>query len=179
MMLGIRVTTGRKYKVQPNSSPSPRAALSRSASARPKSIKKFSLRTKSSRSYRSNIDSSKENFDDDDEDDDGLGNTYKVDQEAEKNGETLIALEEHDYTAALELIFEPSGGTCGGRNIFPTPPHKLAFPFKFKDYMANAFRAVRYLSGIDEAEYMMSLAGDFNYIEFIANSKSGNQSHFV
>jgi 1-phosphatidylinositol-4-phosphate 5-kinase len=39
--------------------------------------------------------------------------------------------------------------------------------------MTNAFRAVRALSNIDEADYMLSLAGDFNYIEFIANSKSG------
>ncbi len=39
--------------------------------------------------------------------------------------------------------------------------------------MSNVFRAVRSLSGINEADYMMSLAGDFNYIEFIANSKSG------
>jgi 1-phosphatidylinositol-4-phosphate 5-kinase len=39
--------------------------------------------------------------------------------------------------------------------------------------MTNVFRAVRALSNIDEADYMLSLAGDFNYIEFIANSKSG------
>jgi hypothetical protein len=65
--------------------------------------------------------------------------------------------------------------------------------------MPNVFRAVRGLSNIDEADYMLSLAGtipvshydalgvgynwllmdsracagDFNYIEFIANSKSG------
>jgi len=39
--------------------------------------------------------------------------------------------------------------------------------------MAKVFKAVRTLSGIDEAEYMLSIAGDFNYIEFIANSKSG------
>jgi hypothetical protein len=66
--------------------------------------------------------------------------------------------------------------------------------------MPAVFRAVRALSNIDEADYMMSLAGmfcfiqcalitdflslqthiipfitagDFNYIEFIANSKSG------
>lgn len=39
--------------------------------------------------------------------------------------------------------------------------------------MANVFHAIRGQSGIDEAEYMVSIAGDFNYIEFIANSKSG------
>ena len=35
------------------------------------------------------------------------------------------------------------------------------------------FRAIRSISNIEEADYMLSLAGDFNYIEFIANSKSG------
>jgi 1-phosphatidylinositol-4-phosphate 5-kinase len=45
--------------------------------------------------------------------------------------------------------------------------------FSAQDYMTNVFRAVRALSNIDEADYMLSLAGDFNYIEFIANSKSG------
>lgn len=39
--------------------------------------------------------------------------------------------------------------------------------------MPAVFRAVRALCGIDEADYMVSLAGDFNYIEFLANSKSG------
>eukprot|EP01034_Spumella_vulgaris_P022517 gene22517-28650_t len=79
-------------------------------------------------------------------------------------------LTQEDFDYALELAFPPEGTTNA---ICPTPPHKLKFTFKFKDYMSNAFRAVRSLSGIDEADYMMSLAGDFNYIEFIANSKSG------
>lgn len=39
--------------------------------------------------------------------------------------------------------------------------------------MPQVFRALRALSNIDEADYMTSLAGDFNYIEFLANSKSG------
>lgn len=56
---------------------------------------------------------------------------------------------------------------------FPTPPHRLPFAFGFKDYMPNVFRALRALSNVDEADYMTSLAGDFNYIEFLANSKSG------
>jgi hypothetical protein len=54
-----------------------------------------------------------------------------------------------------------------------TPPHKLKSSFSFKDYMPLPFRVVRALSGIDEGDFMMSVAGDFNYIEFIANSKSG------
>lgn len=54
-----------------------------------------------------------------------------------------------------------------------TPPHKLPKTFRFKDYMSKAFRVVRGLAGLDEVQYMRSVAGDFNYIEFIANSKSG------
>ena len=54
-----------------------------------------------------------------------------------------------------------------------TPPHKLPQSFKFKDYMPKAFRVIRGLANIDEGQYMRSVAGDFNYIEFIANSKSG------
>lgn len=67
-------------------------------------------------------------------------------------------------------MFKPEGNSTAP---FPTPPHKLNFTFTFKDYMTNVFRAVRALSNIEEADYMLSLAGDFNYIEFIANSKSG------
>ncbi len=79
-------------------------------------------------------------------------------------------LTEKDYTTGHELIFLPEGNSSPP---FPTPPHKLNFTFTFKDYMPNVFRVVRNISNIEEADYMMSLAGDFNYIEFIANSKSG------
>mmetsp|Transcript_23038 Transcript_23038/g.38584 ORF Transcript_23038/g.38584 Transcript_23038/m.38584 type:complete len:705 (-) Transcript_23038:220-2334(-) len=75
-----------------------------------------------------------------------------------------------DFGESLELKFKPEGSADGA---VPTPPHKLGFSFKFKDYMPNVFRAVRGMSNISEADYMMDLAGDFNYIEFIANSKSG------
>eukprot|EP01038_Epipyxis_sp_PR26KG_P011644 gene11644-15594_t len=79
-------------------------------------------------------------------------------------------LTDEDYAYEVKLRFDPKGSSGPP---FPTPPHKLSFAFKFKDYMTNVFRAVRELSFIDEADYMVSLAGDFNYIEFIANSKSG------
>jgi len=82
--------------------------------------------------------------------------------------EAELTSEDYDYVA--KLVFLPEGNPSGP---IPTPPHKLNFTFNFKDYMANVFRAVRALSNISEADYMLSLAGDFNYIEFIANSKSG------
>lgn len=86
------------------------------------------------------------------------------------SGQEEQELTEEDYNYVAKLNFLPEGNPAGP---IPTPPHKLNFTFKFKDYMSNVFRAVRSLSNISEADYMVSLAGDFNYIEFIANSKSG------
>jgi 1-phosphatidylinositol-4-phosphate 5-kinase len=86
------------------------------------------------------------------------------------SGQEEQELTEEDYNYVAKLNFLPEGNPTGP---IPTPPHKLNFTFKFKDYMSNVFRAVRSLSNISEADYMVSLAGDFNYIEFIANSKSG------
>ena len=63
--------------------------------------------------------------------------------------------------------------TTSENYVVTTPPHKLKYPFKFKDYMPRVFRAVRSMSGISESDYMQSIAGNFSYIEFIANSKSG------
>ena len=39
--------------------------------------------------------------------------------------------------------------------------------------MPSVFRAVRGLSGLSEDDYICSVAGDFNFIEFLSNSKSG------
>ena len=63
-------------------------------------------------------------------------------------------------------------------NEHSTPyPHftlrSTSLHYSLQDYTPAVFRAVRALSNIEEADYMMALAGDFNYIEFIANSKSG------
>ncbi|KAG7395023.1 hypothetical protein PHYBOEH_004350 [Phytophthora boehmeriae] len=58
------------------------------------------------------------------------------------------------------------------RKIFPANS-QLQHPFKFKDYSPDVFRQVRRRFGIDLAEYMLTLSGDFNFIEFMSNSKSG------
>ncbi|TYZ57796.1 hypothetical protein PybrP1_012034 [[Pythium] brassicae (nom. inval.)] len=50
---------------------------------------------------------------------------------------------------------------------------KLQHPFKFKDYSPDIFRQIRRRFSIDSADYMVTLCGDFNYIEFLSNSKSG------
>lgn len=82
----------------------------------------------------------------------------------------MVGLRPEDFEQCVELLFKPEGNTSPP---FPTPPHKLSFSFTFKDYNANVFKILRSLSNIDEADYMLSLAGEFNYIEFLANSKSG------
>lgn len=50
---------------------------------------------------------------------------------------------------------------------------KLQHPFKFKDYSPDIFRQIRRRFCIDSADYMVTLCGDFNFIEFMSNSKSG------
>lgn len=90
------------------------------------------------------------------------GSSVTVEEERE-----LVA---EDYSQTTKLLFLPEGNRGGP---FPTPPHRLPFAFGFKDYTPHVFRALRALNNVDEADYMTSLAGDFNYIEFLANSKSG------
>ena len=80
-------------------------------------------------------------------------------------------LREAQFAERIKLKFLPEGNRDAE---FPTPPHKLNQAFKFKDYAPAVFRRLRALAGIDEREYVGSLAGDnLNYIEFLANSKSG------
>ena len=54
-----------------------------------------------------------------------------------------------------------------------TPPHKLAHAFKFKDYAPRVFRRLRERFGIKTENYLLSLTGNYNFIEFLSNSKSG------
>ncbi|KAJ0392216.1 hypothetical protein P43SY_003043 [Pythium insidiosum] len=58
------------------------------------------------------------------------------------------------------------------KRIFP-PNSKLQHPFKFKDYSPDIFRQIRRRFSIDSADYMVTLCGQFNFIEFLSNSKSG------
>ena len=44
--------------------------------------------------------------------------------------------------------------------------------------MDDVFRVMRSMSGINEAEYLLSTTGDFNAIEFVANTKAKGQFHF-
>lgn len=119
------------------------------------------------------------------EDDDDFNNSNNDSQMSQTK--LLTAL---DYNLKTKINFPPEGSSGGGSDntnemlgkisksgirkvYFPTPPHKLNFMFKFKDYAPKVFKTIRTVSGISEEDYMESVAGDFNYIEFIANSKSG------
>ncbi|KDO26627.1 hypothetical protein SPRG_08031 [Saprolegnia parasitica CBS 223.65] len=59
------------------------------------------------------------------------------------------------------------------RNFPANPRSKLKHEFKFKDYAPDIFRQIRRRFDIDSADYLVTLCGDFNYIEFMSNSKSG------
>ena len=68
-----------------------------------------------------------------------------------------------------KIMFPPEGGKFPN----PTPPHRLMSKFKFKDYSAQMFKSLRKHFNIKESDYMLSICGNFNFIEFISNSKSG------
>lgn len=54
-----------------------------------------------------------------------------------------------------------------------TPPHQLSHTFKFKDYAPVAFAYLRRLFGVNEFDFLLSVCGNANFIEFISNAKSG------
>jgi 1-phosphatidylinositol-4-phosphate 5-kinase len=58
-----------------------------------------------------------------------------------------------------------------GPNI--TPPHQLAHTFKFKAYAPKVFAKIRTMFGVEPAHFMLSICGNYNFIEFISNAKSG------
>jgi 1-phosphatidylinositol-4-phosphate 5-kinase len=60
-----------------------------------------------------------------------------------------------------------------GQGTALTPPHTMR-DFKFKDYAPKAFSAIRRLFGITEVEYILNICGEFDLLEFVSNSKSGN-----
>lgn len=57
----------------------------------------------------------------------------------------------------------------GSRN---TPAHGMS-DFYFKDYAPEVFRRIRGLAGIDPGNYLNEVCGDFQFLEFQSNSKSG------
>jgi len=75
-------------------------------------------------------------------------------------------LESDDFMHAEKYIFKPKGGP-------KTPPHELSHTFKFKDYSPKAFAYLRRMFGINEFDFLVSVCGNANFIEFVSNAKSG------
>ena len=75
-----------------------------------------------------------------------------------------------DFTFAEKMNFPARGNNSPP---YFTPPHSLVHTFKFKSYAPRVFRRIREFFSIDTASYMMSVCGNYNYLEFISNSKSG------
>merc|ERR1712060_759881 len=53
-----------------------------------------------------------------------------------------------------------------------TPSHCMK-SFKFKDYCPQIFKMLRQMFNIDPVDYQMEVCGNFHYLEFMSNSKSG------
>jgi 1-phosphatidylinositol-4-phosphate 5-kinase len=75
------------------------------------------------------------------------------------------ALTDEDFTVSNSLTFPAKGSNF-------TPAHEMR-NFKFKDYAPDVFRQIRERFGIDASEYLLCVCGNFKYLEFISNSKSG------
>lgn len=71
-----------------------------------------------------------------------------------------------DFAHAPKYEFRPDGSA-------DTPPHQLSHTFKFKDYAPVAFAYLRRLFGVNEFDFLLSVCGNANFIEFISNAKSG------
>jgi len=77
--------------------------------------------------------------------------------------------EPYMFTEAVKYKFPAKGSSS-------TQPHCMG-DFVFKDFCPKVFSKLRKTFGIDEQEYLYSLCGDFNLLEFQSNSKS-NQFFF-
>ncbi|GAX28360.1 1-phosphatidylinositol-4-phosphate 5-kinase [Fistulifera solaris] len=71
-----------------------------------------------------------------------------------------------DFKGDEKYEFRPKGGSL-------TPPHMLAHTFKFKDYAPVVFAYLRRMFGVNEFDFLLSVCGNANFIEFISNAKSG------
>ena len=80
------------------------------------------------------------------------------------NGRRMLT--PHDFMTEEKYEFSPKGSPT-------TPPHKLSHTFKFKDYAPMAFAYMRRMFGVNEFDFLLSVCGNANFIEFISNAKSG------
>lgn len=80
------------------------------------------------------------------------------------NGKRWVKIQ--DFRTTEKYEFRPKGD---GK----TPPHLLAHTFKFKDYSPVVFAYLRRMYGVNEFDFLLSVCGNANFIEFISNAKSG------
>lgn len=97
-----------------------------------------------------------------------LGMRVTTGHQTKPNECDLLKVE--DFTFAEKIIFPARGNN---RPPYCTPPHSLVHTFKFKSYAPKVFKRIREYFDIDIANYMLSVCGNYNYLEFISNSKSG------
>lgn len=74
-----------------------------------------------------------------------------------------------DFEYAQKLRFPKDGCTTPN---FKTPAHALRHTFMFKAYAPKVFQRIRACFGLKESDYMLSVT-NYNYLEFMSNSKSG------
>lgn len=84
----------------------------------------------------------------------------------ELNRDTHQFVTFREFRAAEKYEFRPKGDG-------PLPPHQLAHTFKFKDYSPVPFAYLRRMYGVNEFDFLLSVCGNANFIEFISNAKSG------
>lgn len=84
---------------------------------------------------------------------------------------------EEDMISGDHYVFPPEGSSKPG--LPQTPKHHLSHTFKMKDYAPKVFHRLRMLAGVDTRTYIESVSGDANFIQFTANSKSGQFFFFT
>ena len=82
------------------------------------------------------------------------------------NVNTSKTLDLHLDFREKKRLFFPSEGSSA------TPPHAMR-SFSFTDYCPETFKRLREFFGINPADYLVDLCGDFAYLKFQTNSKSG------
>lgn len=101
-----------------------------------------------------------------------LGLRYSIsltnEQLFQDKSEGRFWLESDDFMRCEKYVFRPNGNAKQ-----KMPSHQLSHTFKFKDYSPLAFAYIRRMFGINEFEFLHSVCGNTNFIEFISNAKSG------
>lgn len=93
-----------------------------------------------------------------------IARTNTIISSSDGSGKKILSPQ--DFMAEEKYEFAPKGSRT-------TPPHKLTHTFKFKDYAPVAFAYLRRMFGVNEFDFLLSVCGNANFIEFISNAKSG------